>query len=172
MKKIYTIGHTTRSIEEFVNVLKHYNVEIVVDIRTVPKSRHNPQFEGLNLENSLEHEGISYIHIRELGGLRNPKRDSNNMEWRNTSFRGYADHMETEEFKNGVEMLKKIAEQHVTVIMCAEAVPWKCHRNLIADALTVEGWEVEHIMTETASNKHKLTEFLKVVDGRLTYPKK
>lgn len=171
MNKVYTLGHTTRSIEEFVNILKHYGIQIVVDVRTIPKSRHNPQFEGSNLEKSLETAGMSYIHIRELGGLRNPKKDSQNMEWRNTSFRGYADHMESEEFKQGLDMLKKIASEHKTVIICAEAVPWRCHRNLIADALTVQDWDVEHIMTEKVVSKHKLTEFLKVVDGKLTYPK-
>ncbi|HVT01605.1 MAG TPA: DUF488 domain-containing protein [Patescibacteria group bacterium] len=169
--EVYTIGHTTRSTEDFINVLKAYDIEIVVDVRTVPKSRHNPQFEGMTLERSLEEVGISYIHIPELGGLRNPKKDSQNMEWRNTSFRGYADYMETDEFNRGIEMLKKIAENHKVVIMCAEAVPWRCHRNLIADRLVVDGWEVEHIITETSSSLHKLTEFLKVVDGNLTYPK-
>src|SRR4029079_345144 len=99
--------------------------------RTVPKSRHNPQFWGNNLERVLEENGMSYIHVRELGGLRQPRKDSNNMEWRNTSFRGYADHMETEEFARGIDMLEKIANAHVTAIMCAEAVPWKCHRSLV-----------------------------------------
>ncbi|HVZ67296.1 MAG TPA: DUF488 domain-containing protein [Patescibacteria group bacterium] len=169
--KIYTVGHTTRSIEEFINVLKSYKIEIVVDVRTIPKSKHNPQFEGMSLERSLSDAGISYIHIPSLGGLRNPRKDSNNLEWRNTSFRGYADYMETEDFSNGIEMLKKIAENHAVAIMCAEAVPWRCHRNLIADRLVVDGIEVEHIMTESKSSEHKLTEFLKVVDGRLTYPK-
>jgi uncharacterized protein (DUF488 family) len=170
--KVYTLGHSTRSIDEFVSILKHYEIEIVVDVRTVPRSKHNPQFEGSSLEKSLEENGSSYIHIRELGGLRNPKKDSQNMEWRNTSFRGYADHMEMDEFGSGLEMLKKIANEHSTVIICAEAVPWRCHRSLIADALTIEGWDVEHIMTEKIASKHKLTEFLKVVDGKLTYPKK
>jgi uncharacterized protein (DUF488 family) len=169
--KIYTIGHSTRSIEEFVNILHTYQIEIVVDIRTIPKSRHNPQFEGSKLENSLENAGMSYIHIRELGGLRDPKKDTKNLEWRNTSFRGYADHMETREFEKGLEMLKKIASEHPTVILCAEAVPWRCHRFLIADALTIQGWDVFHILTERLSNKHKLTEFLKVTNGKLSYPK-
>ena len=170
--KIYTIGHSTRSIEEFTNVLKSYGIEIVVDIRTVPKSKHNPQFEGSKLEQTLEQNSISYIHLRELGGLRQPKKDSNNMEWRNTSFRGYADHMETEEFENGLDMLKKIAEFHTVAIMCAEAVPWRCHRSLVADALQLQNIEVEHIMTEKHSGKHRLTEFLKVVNGKPAYPKK
>ncbi len=170
--KLYTIGHSTRSIEDFVLILKNYRIEIVVDVRTVPKSKHNPQFEGYRLEKSLEENGMSYIHVRELGGLRNPRKDSQNMEWKNTSFRGYADHMETEEFETGLGMLKRIASDHVVSIMCAEAVPWRCHRSLISDALTVAEWEVEHIMTEKVANKHKLTEFLKVVDGKLTYPKK
>lgn len=169
---VYTIGHSTRSIEEFTSILKKYDIEIVADVRTVPKSRHNPQFEGSKLEKSLEENGMSYIHIRELGGLRHPKKDSENLEWRNTSFRGYADHMETEEFSKGLAILKKIASEHSTVILCAEAVPWRCHRSLIADALTVEGWDVEHIMTEKIANKHELTDFLKVTNGKLTYPKK
>lgn len=169
---IYTIGHSTRSIDEFLSVLKHYNIEIVVDIRTIPKSRHNPQFESSNLEQELEKNGMSYVHIKELGGLRQPKKDSKNMEWRNTTFRGYADHMDTDEFRKGFEMLKKIASEHITVIMCAEAVPWRCHRNLISDALKVEGWDIIHVMTEKIADKHELTEFLRVVDGRLNYPKK
>ncbi len=169
---VYTIGHSTRSIEEFILVLKHYNIEIVADVRKVPKSKHNPQFEGPHLEKSLEENGMSYIHIPQLGGLRYPKKDSKNMEWRNTSFRGYADHMETAEFEKGLNMLKKIAERHRTVILCAEAVPWKCHRNLISDALSLQGWVVVHIMTEKVSNNHELTEFLKVVEGKLTYPGK
>lgn len=170
--KVYTMGHTTRSIEEFNNVLMHYRIEIVVDVRTIPRSRHNPQFESSAFEKSLEENGMSYIHLRELGGLRNPKKDSQNLEWKNTSFRGYADHMETSEFAKGLEMLERIAKVHRTVIVCAEAVPWRCHRNLVADALVVRGWEVEHIMTERHSNTHKLTEFLKLRNGRITYPKK
>ena len=169
--KIYTMGHTTRSIEEFINILRHYGVQIVVDVRTIPRSKHNPQYEGSVLEKSLEENGMSYIHIRELGGLRNPKKDSTNMEWRNTGLQGYADHMGTEEFDRGLGMLKAIASDYSAVILCAEAVPLKCHRNLIADALTVQGWEVGHIMTDKVSNTHKLTEFLKIVDGELTYPK-
>lgn len=166
------MGHTTRSIEEFILVLKNYHIEIVADIRIIPRSRYNPQFEGSHLEKSLEENGMSYIHIRELGGLRNPRKDSQNMEWRNTSFRGYADHMETEEFARGLEILEKIAKDHPTIIVCAEAVPWRCHRSLVADALTLRGWSVEHIMTEKIANKHKLTEFLRVVNGKPTYPKR
>lgn len=171
MKKIFTIGHSTKKAEELIKILKYYEIEILVDIRTVPKSRHNAQFEGFKLEESLNNEGISYIHLQQLGGLRRPKKDSPNLEWKNTTFRGYADHMETEEFKQGLALLKNIAEGHKTVIMCAEAVPWRCHRNLVADALKVEDWEVVHIMTEKIANKHELTPFIKVSRGKITYPK-
>ncbi len=172
MRKIYTVGHSTKKIEDFIKILKAYKIKILVDIRTVPRSRHNPQFEGFKLEESLNKESISYIHLRELGGLRHPLKDSPNMEWRNTSFRGYADHMETDEFGRGLNILKKIASEHPTVIMCAEAVPWRCHRNLISDALKVEGWEVLHIMTEKITNEHELTKFIKIEKGKITYPKK
>ena len=172
MRKIYTIGHSTKKIEDFIKILKAYKIGILVDIRTVPRSRHNPQFEGFRLEEFLNNEEISYIHLQQLGGLRRPRKDSPNLEWKNTTFRGYADHMETEEFKEGLEILKKIASEHNTVMMCAEAVPWRCHRNLVSDTLKVEGWEVLHIMTEKITNEHELTKFIKIEKGKITYPKK
>ncbi|PIT88858.1 MAG: DNA repair protein [Candidatus Levybacteria bacterium CG10_big_fil_rev_8_21_14_0_10_36_7] len=170
--KLYTIGHSTRPIDAFVKILKPYEIEILVDIRTIPKSRHNPQFEENNLENSLIESGIGYIYMKDLGGLRNPAKDSKNLEWRNTSFRGFADYMGTDEFENAINKLKDIAGSHKTVIMCAEALPWRCHRNLIADALVVQKWKVVHLMTDKISNEHRLTEFLKVASGKCTYPKK
>lgn len=169
--EIFTIGHSTKKIEEFIKILKAYGIEILVDIRTVPKSRHNPQFEGLKIEQALNVEGISYIHLQQLGGLRRPRKSSPNMEWRNTSFRGYADHMETEEFEEGLNILKKIAGEHKVAMMCAEAVPWRCHRSLVSDVLKVEGWEVIHIMNDKIANKHELTPFIKVSNGKIRYPK-
>lgn len=167
---VYTIGHSNRAIEEFLKLLTAHSIEEVADVRTIPKSRHNPQFGDTALKKSLEEQGIGYRHIKELGGLRHAKADSPNTGWRNKSFRGYADYMGTEEFAEGLEQLKKLAKEKRTAIMCAEAVPWRCHRSLIGDALAVEGWEVLDIMTEAAAKPHRMTPFLKVRRGKLTYP--
>jgi uncharacterized protein (DUF488 family) len=172
MKKpsIFTIGHSTRSIDEFVELLRAHEVGMVVDVRTIPKSRHNPQFNQEDLKQSLRQKRIRYIHIKTLGGLRHAKKDSTNLGWRNTSFRGFADYMATSEFRDGLEALMKIADQKKTAIMCAEAVPWRCHRSLIADALVKEGWVVRNIMTTTSAPRHRLTPFLKMKHGQLIYP--
>ncbi len=170
MKTIYTIGHSTRPIEEFIALLQARSIEVLVDVRTVPRSRHNPQFETNALRTSLHEAGIDYIHIAGLGGLRRPRKDSPNNGWRNESFRGYADYMQTDTFRNALNELQALAQQHTTAIMCAEAVPWRCHRSLIADALTVQGWQVLDIISDRAASEHKLTPFLKVEDGRITYP--
>ena len=137
MKKpsIFTIGHSTRTIDEFVGLLQMHGVKEVVDIRTMPMSRHNPQFNGDALKQSLKKNGIRYKHLKKLGGLRHSRKDSINLGWRNLSFRGYADYMSTAEFAEGLEALTKIASSRETAIMCAEAVPWRCHRSLVADAL-------------------------------------
>jgi uncharacterized protein (DUF488 family) len=172
MKKpsIFTIGHSTRAIDEFVALLQMHGVEEVVDIRTMPMSRHNPQFNGDALKQSLKKNGIRYKHLKKLGGLRHSRKDSINLGWRNVSFRGYADYMSTPEFAEGLESLTKIARSRETVIMCAEAVPWRCHRSLVADALIKKGWLVRDIISGTSAARHRLTPFLRVRKGQLIYP--
>jgi uncharacterized protein (DUF488 family) len=170
MDTIYTIGHSTRSIEQFLGLLQAHNIEELVDVRTVPQSRHNPQFGKEELAAALQQAGIGYMHLGKLGGLRHSSKDSVNLGWQNSSFRGFADYMATPEFQQGLDELKAIAEKKRVVIMCAEAVPWRCHRSLIADALTTQGWQVLHIQSKKTASPHELTPFLKVQDGKLTYP--
>ena len=167
---IFTVGHSTRSIDEFVELLRAHGIKGIVDIRSIPRSRHNPQFNADDLKQSLQREHMSYKHIKELGGLRRAKKDSINLGWRNASFRGFADYMATQEFSEGLEALTKIANTRETAIMCAEAVPWRCHRSLIADALTKKGWIVRDIMSRTVAARHRLTPFLKTRKGQLVYP--
>ena len=167
---MYTIGHSTRTIEQFLDLLKAFGVRELVDVRTVPKSRHNPQFGQNALAPALQEAGIGYTHLQALGGLRHAEKDSVNCGWQNASFRGYADYMATDAFRQGLDRLKTIAEQHITAVMCAEAVPWRCHRSLIADALTLQGWEVRDIQSKKTAKLHTLTPFLKVQDGKITYP--
>jgi uncharacterized protein (DUF488 family) len=169
MPSLYTIGHSTRSLEEFISLLKTYHITILVDVRTVPKSRHVPWFNENELQTVLGEEDITYIHMAELGGLRHPHKDSINQGWRNESFRGFADYMQTPEFYEGLKVLNRFLETGgVVAIMCAEAVPWRCHRSLIADAEIIQGVSVFHIMSETIANPHNLTPFA-VVD-RTTKP--
>ena len=172
MKKpvIFTIGHSTHPINEFVEMLQAYDIGEIVDVRSIPMSRHNPQFNSDTLKQSLQKVHIRYKHIKKLGGLRHTTKDSINLEWRNTSFRGFADYMASPEFTEGLEVLTKIANTKTTAIMCAEALPWRCHRSLIADALTKKGWLVKDIMSRMAATKHRLTPFLKVRKGQLMYP--
>jgi len=170
MDTIYTIGHSTRSIEQFLGLLQAHNIEELVDVRTVPQSRHNPQFGQEELAAALQQAGIGYMHLGKLGGLRHSSKDSINLGWRNSSFRGFADYMATPEFQQGLDELKAIAEKKRVAIMCAEAVPWRCHRSLIADALTTQGWQVLHIQSKKTASPHEPTPFLKVQDGKLTYP--
>ena len=165
---IMTIGHSTHSLAEFVKLLEAHGVEKVVDVRTIPRSKHNPQFNKDTLPNALG--TIGYIHISGLGGLRHAKTDSPNTGWRNASFRGFADYMQTEEFEKNLEKLIEIAAKRQIVIMCAEAVPWRCHRSLIADALTVRKIHVEHIYSATNIKLHELTPFAKVKGTHITYP--
>ena len=167
---LLTIGHSTRSIDEFIELLKDHAVEEIADVRSVPKSRHCPQFNSDVLSESLHQADIRYTHIEKLGGLRHTRKDSINLGWRNASFRGYADYMATPEFSEGLDALIRIARARKTAIMCAEAVPWRCHRSLIADAMVEKGWDVRDIMTSKAPTEHMLTPFLKVVYGQLTYP--
>jgi uncharacterized protein (DUF488 family) len=170
MLTIYTVGHSTRTAEQFLELLKAHGIEELVDVRTIPRSRHNPQFGAEELAASLQQAGIAYMHLGKLGGLRHASKDSINLGWQNTSFRGFADYMATPEFKSGLDELKSLAEQKTVAIMCAEAVPWRCHRSLISDALTIQGWQVLHIQSRKTANPHELTPFLKVQDGKITYP--
>lgn len=170
MHTIYTIGHSTRTIEQFLELLKAHGIQQIVDVRTVPKSRYNPQFGKEALAASLEQAGIAYTHLEKLGGLRHTSKASVNLGWQNASFRGFADYMATPEFQAGLDELKALAEKKTVAIMCAEAVPWRCHRSLIADALTTQGWQVLHIQSRKTASPHELTPFLKVQDGKLTYP--
>ena len=168
---IWTIGHSTRPIDEFIGLLRAHQISLLVDVRTVPRSRYNPQFNTDTLAQSLRDAGFQYRHLPELGGLRKPKKDSLNDGWRNASFRGYADYMQTEEFLNALEALMADSRLQATAIMCAEAVPWRCHRSLIADALVTRGWDVRHIMSPEKATPHVLTSFAHVEKGTLTYPK-
>jgi uncharacterized protein (DUF488 family) len=168
---VHTIGHSTRSADEFVALLSAHGVGMLADIRTVPKSRRVPHFNIDALPRVLEASGIGYQHMKDLGGLRKPKGDSPNSGWRNDSFRGYADYMQTPEFARALDELVAVAAAQPTAIMCAEAVPWRCHRSMVADALAVlKGARVLHIMSPTAANEHKPTKFLvRTADG-LLYP--
>jgi uncharacterized protein (DUF488 family) len=171
LKTILTIGHSTRPLDEFIGLLKHYQVTLLADVRTVPKSRHNPQFNRESLPKALEVEGIGYVHIPGLGGLRRSiLKDSPNMGWRTSGFRNYADFMGTPEFEENLDRLIKMAGEERLALMCAEALPWRCHRSLIADALTVRGVEARHIMGPTSCPAHILTSWAKVEGLRLTYP--
>jgi uncharacterized protein (DUF488 family) len=188
---IFTVGHSTRSLDELVVLLKQNHVELLVDVRTVPASRRMPHFARAALERSLPERGIAYEHMPALGGLRKPRSDSTNLAWRNVSFRGYADYMQTDEFWAALEtLLSHIAppsaaptpphkwggQGHLPMngediaLMCAEAVPWRCHRSLIADALTVMGFEVRHITGPGEPPPHHLTPSARVEDGRISYP--
>ena len=167
---IFTIGHSTHSIDEFVELLKLHGVKEVVDVRSIPMSGHNPQFNTDTLKESLQQVHIKYKHLKKLGGLRHSKKDSINLGWRNISFRGFADYMATQEFSEGLEALIKISGMRETVIMCAEAVPWRCHRSLIADALTKKGWLVHNIISRTSATTHRLTPFLRIKKGQIIYP--
>ena len=167
---VLTIGHSTRPIDTFIELLKAHGVQRLVDVRTVPRSRHNPQFEQDALRESMRAEKIGYRHMTGLGGLRHAQRDSINTGWRNASFRGYADYMQTEDFERNLEKLVELAKLKRTAIMCAEAVPWRCHRSLIADALLARGIQAEHIMSATRLEPHELTSFAQVDGSRVTYP--
>jgi uncharacterized protein (DUF488 family) len=167
---VLTIGHSTRTLEEFIRLLEAHAVSRVVDVRTVPRSRHNPQFNKASLPRALKKAGLGYVHMPGLGGLRHAKRDSVNLGWRNASFRGYADYMQTPEFEQSLDELVLLANQELIVLMCAEAVPWRCHRSLIADALLVRGIRTEDIMSPTRRQVHTLTPFAKVRGTTITYP--
>lgn len=167
---VFTIGHSTRTLDELVQMLRAHGVKRVVDVRTMPRSRHNPQFNREALSKALHNRRLNYRHMKGLGGLRRARRDSINAGWRNASFRGYADYMQTEPFRQALEQLIGLAQQKPTAIMCAEAVPWRCHRSLIADALIVRGWEVRDIMSATQAKPHTLMPMAVVHGEQVTYP--
>ena len=167
---VYTIGHSTRPIEEFIDLLQRNGVELLADIRTIPKSRHNPQYWHDALQASLAEAGITYAYLPGLGGRRRAAKDSVNTAWRNASFRGYADHMQTQEFADELARLVDLSRERVTAIMCAEAVPWRCHRSLVADALVVRGIEVLDIISETSVRPHTLRDWAHVEGTTITYP--
>jgi uncharacterized protein (DUF488 family) len=169
-RRAYTIGHSTRAARELVEVLRAHGVDQVVDVRTIPRSRHNPQFNRPALARSLHAARIGYRHIKALGGLRHAQSDSINRGWRNASFRGFADYMQSDDFAAGLARLEQLATRRPTAIMCAEALPWRCHRSLIADALTVARWRVLHIQGRRPARLHRRTPFLTVRSGRLLYP--
>ncbi|HYG31795.1 MAG TPA: DUF488 domain-containing protein [Methylophilaceae bacterium] len=169
-RSIYTIGHSTRPIEEFVKLLQSHDVGRLLDIRTIPKSRHNPQFGNEKLAASLKQAGIEYTHLAGLGGLRHTTAESPNKGWRNTSFRGYADYMQTPEFADSLQEAIDLSAQQQVALMCAEVVPWRCHRSMVADALIVRGFEVEEIVNPEKRQHHKLTPFAVVEGLRITYP--
>ncbi|HXW52981.1 MAG TPA: DUF488 domain-containing protein [Myxococcota bacterium] len=168
--QIFAIGYSTRSIEDFIESLKIHDIDIVIDVRSIPKSRHRPQFNEEELRDTLHSVAIRYRHIKELGGLRHAARSSINTGWINASFRGFADYMATDGFQTGLLKLMRIAEKSRAVLMCAEGNPWRCHRSLIADALTSKNWQVFHIQSKISVKLHELTPFLRVRRGKITYP--
>jgi uncharacterized protein (DUF488 family) len=167
--RIWTVGHSTRSAEELNEILRAHNIETLVDVRSFPGSRRYPQFNKEQLSSALPSVGIEYIHLRELGGRRRARKDSINTAWRNESFRGYADYMESGEFQQGIEELLEAGRKKSTTIMCAESLWWRCHRSLIADFLKARGVEVIHILDARKTEIHPYTTAARIVDGRLSY---
>ena len=168
---LWTVGHSTRPIDEFIDFMRAHEIRLLVDVRTIPRSRHNPQFNTDSLAESLKQAGLRSVHMPTLGGLRKTRKDSINDGWRNASFRGYADYMQTEEFRKALDALMAFGRQEKTTVMCAEAVPWRCHRSLIADALVSRGWDVRHIMSPEKATQHALTSFAHFEKDTLTYSK-
>lgn len=172
MKKgriIYTIGHSTRPLTEFIAMLRSFNVKLVADVRSLPGSRKYPQYDKEELEVSLPQNTIQYLHLLNLGGRRKAAKDSKNTAWRHPAFKGYADYMETEPFKKGVEELERKGAEMPTAFMCSEAVWWRCHRAMISDHLKSLGWDVRHIMAVEKAVEHPYTSPAKIINGRLTY---
>jgi uncharacterized protein (DUF488 family) len=167
---VFTVGHSTLPIERFIALLRAFGIERLVDIRAMPRSRHNPQFNNTALAGSLTAAHIEYVHLRALGGLRYARKDSPNTGWRNGGFRGYADYMQSEEFQEALGTLIQLSRQKRVAIMCAEAMPWHCHRSLVADALSVRGVPVVEILSESSYRTHKLTAFAQVEGTQITYP--
>lgn len=170
-KTIYSIGHSTKSENEFIAILRSFNIELLADIRSYPGSKRYPHFNKENLEKILPENKITYHHFLELGGRRKVLKDSKNTAWKNDAFRGYADYMQTGDFKNWIEKLEEVAIEHRTAYMCSEAVWWRCHRSLVSDYLKWKGWKVMHIMGENKSEEHPYTSPAKIIDGKLSYQK-
>jgi len=166
---VWTVGHSTRSAEEFKEILLAQQIEALVDVRSFPGSRRYPHFNKTDLERQLDSIGLSYLHLPSLGGRRRPSPDSKNTAWKNSSFRAYADHMETEEFQKGIETLLELAQTRQTAVMCAEALWWRCHRSLIADFLKAKGLQVIHILDARKTEIHPYTSAARIVEGRLSY---
>lgn len=166
---IYTIGHSTHTFEEFLNMLQSFDIQTLIDIRWMPGSRKFPQFNQETLSVSLEKSGIHYLHLSELWGRRKVHKDSHNTRWNHPSFRAYADYMETEEFHTGIEMLEKIAHEKRVAYMCSEAVWWRCHRSMVSDVLKAKDWDVEHIMWVDTLQEHPYTSPAIIVDGNIIY---
>ena len=169
LNTIWTIGHSTRSLKEFIAILYSFNIEVVADIRRFPGSRKFPQYNKESLMNSLLQNNINYVHLKNLGGRRKARPDSKNTEWRNVAFRGYADYMETDAFREGIMELVKLASKQRTVYMCSESVWWRCHRSMVSDYLKVHGWKVMHIMGAGKDEEHPYTAPAKIVNGELSY---
>ena len=167
---VYTIGHSTRTLEEFTELLQTYHITLLIDVRTAPHSRHNPQFNKEALPSTLKPIGIKYIHLPEIGGLRHPKPDSINLALENASFRGYADYMQTKEFTDALLKIVALARENCVALMCAEALPWKCHRNLISDALVARHVRVMHIISKASTITHQLSEMAHVEGYKVSYP--
>jgi len=168
---IFTVGHSTRSLADFIALLQVYAIERLADIRTIPRSRHNPQFDAAALGASLPAVGIDYVPMPSLGGLRHARKDSPNSAWRNASFRGYADYMQTPAFAAALDALIGLGRERRVAIMCAEAVPWRCHRSLVADALGARGIPVVEILSPSSHRLHRLTAFAQVEGTRVSYPR-
>lgn len=168
-KSIYTIGHSTRKLEHLVEMLHSFDVKTLIDIRSFPGSKRYPQFNKENLETSMPANNISYIHLKSLGGRRPVQKDSKNTGWRHPAFRGYADYMETNDFKNGINELETIAIKQRTAYMCSEAVWWRCHRSMVSDYLKLRGWMVYHIMEIEKATEHTYTKPAKIIDRKLVY---
>ena len=171
-KIVWTIGHSTRSLDEFLTLLYSFNIQLVVDIRSYPGSKRYPQFNKEALQISLPKNNIQYIHLKELGGRRKANPHSINTAWRNESFRGFADYMQTDDFKKGINELQQLAIQKRTAYMCSEAVWWRCHRSMVSDYLKSLGWTVMHIMNEEKTEEHPYTSPARIVNGKLIYSKK
>ena len=168
-REIWTIGHSTHSLEEFIALLKSFRIEVVADVRSFPGSRKFPHFNKEALEDSLPKSDIQYVHLKQLGGRRKVSPDSKNTSWRHPAFRGYADFMETDTFHEGIKILEEIAIQKRTAYMCSEAVWWRCHRSMVSDFLKAKGWRVMHIMDINKSSEHPYTQPARILDGKLTY---
>jgi uncharacterized protein (DUF488 family) len=171
VRQLYTIGHSTRSLEDLLRLLRSSHIDCLADVRTVPRSRHTPQFNREALQIDLPNAALRYVHLPRLGGLRQSRgSESPNGGWLSAGFRGFADHMQTEEFARGLDELWDLAGQCRTAIMCAEALYWRCHRTLIGDAFMVRGGTVSHILSEQKVEDHRMTPFAVVLEGRITYP--